>query len=128
MDKGANANEKGPLCSTPLMSAASEGHKEVCELLLERGAKADAESEFGYTASNLAKEKGHHEIVGILNINLWIIESVDSIVIKFIKLWISVIRFMKICQILIIEVAWLILCWIIKKKTTTNKLNEFIKA
>ena len=79
MDKGANANEKGPLCSTPLMSAASEGHKEVCELLLERGAKADAESEFGYTVSNLAKEKGHHEIVEMLNTQtLWTIENVDS--------------------------------------------------
>ena len=70
MDKGENVNEAGPMYSTPLMSAASEGQKEVCELLLERGAKADAESEFGHTASILAKEKGHQEIVAILNTSL----------------------------------------------------------
>jgi ankyrin repeat protein len=71
LDKGANVNAKRDNGVTALMGASIEGHQEVVELLLAKGADVDAKVYFfghssGATACDLASEKGHKEIVKLL--------------------------------------------------------------
>lgn len=56
-------NAKG---DTPLCLAAVKGHKKVCQVLLEGGAKADFENKYGDTPMDLAVEKGHKEVIELL--------------------------------------------------------------
>lgn len=61
-----NMKTNGADC--PLHEAAEFGHMEVCKLLIERGAKVEAESWDGTPLCKAAKE-GHHEIVALLLAN-----------------------------------------------------------
>jgi ankyrin repeat protein len=59
-------NAKDNLGGTALMRAAFDGHKEVVELLLEKGADVNAKDKDGGTALMIAYVKGHKEIVKLL--------------------------------------------------------------
>jgi hypothetical protein len=63
---GASADVNGGVfynTSTPLQAAAEEGHGEVVDILLDRGAKVSQVREHdGKTAAQLAMERGHAEI------------------------------------------------------------------
>ena len=54
---------------SPLHLAAQHGNIELIIALLEQGADIEARTEFGLTASDLAAEKGFHEIAEILRSN-----------------------------------------------------------
>jgi ankyrin repeat protein len=51
---------------TALMIASENGHKEVVELLLNKGANINYKNDDGYTALMLASAKGHKNIVELL--------------------------------------------------------------
>ncbi len=50
----------------PLHLAAECGHREIVELLLDRGADINARANYNRTALHLAAERGHREIVELL--------------------------------------------------------------
>jgi len=51
---------------TPLMVAATHGHKEICSLLLKRGASKDSINNYSKTAAHCALSWGHSELSRIL--------------------------------------------------------------
>jgi ankyrin repeat protein len=51
---------------TPLHSAAEEGHKDLVELLITKGANVNAKDEDGVTPLQYAKIEGHTGIVELL--------------------------------------------------------------
>ncbi len=52
---------------TPFYAAAYTGHRQVAQLLLDKGADVNAEtSDEGQTPLEVAEEKGHKEIVELL--------------------------------------------------------------
>jgi len=51
---------------TPLMVCATQGHEEVCSLLLERGASKDTKNNYGKTAADCARPWGHFELLQLL--------------------------------------------------------------
>ncbi|HCB64282.1 MAG TPA: hypothetical protein DEP20_02795, partial [Fusobacteria bacterium] len=51
---------------TVLMAAAKNGHKEVCELLIDKGADVNAVDKWGGTALMYAAENGHKEVCQLL--------------------------------------------------------------
>ncbi|OBT69238.1 hypothetical protein VE03_01955 [Pseudogymnoascus sp. 23342-1-I1] len=54
-------------CLSPLVSAATQGHKSVVELLLENGAKIEAgDNDFLRTPLSRAAEEGHEAVVRLL--------------------------------------------------------------
>lgn len=52
---------------TPLMIGATHGHKGVCELLLERGAKRSAINNYGKTAGDCANTWGYTGLLPLLH-------------------------------------------------------------
>ena len=54
--------------STALIVAAREGHKEVVQLLIEAGANREAQTKFGKTALDHAREMNEHEVVRLLEV------------------------------------------------------------
>jgi ankyrin repeat protein len=48
------------------MGAAADGDAEIVELLLDRGARLDLRNEGGWTAEEMAREKGHEGIAAKL--------------------------------------------------------------
>lgn len=62
----ADVNARGLEDYTPLHFAASEGHYEVVEVLLKRGANVDAVSNFLRTPLHAACNRGYTEIIEIL--------------------------------------------------------------
>ena len=71
LDAGAEVNTQGSLEGfTALMTAAAEGQIEVVRLLLERGADPSLEDVDGDSALSFSREKGHTEIVELLERNL----------------------------------------------------------
>ena len=64
ISKGANVKDK--YVETALMWASKEGHKEVVELLIEKGADVNARDNAGWTALMDASYNGHKEIVELL--------------------------------------------------------------
>jgi serpin B len=64
---GADVNAKGGyLDGTALHDAAIEGHKEIVELLIGKGANIEAKNSYGETALYCAAEANHKEIVELL--------------------------------------------------------------
>ncbi len=65
--KGARLNVKETTFGmTALHVAASKGNKEICELLLTRGADIEAKEDTGRTALHTAAFRGYMEIVTLL--------------------------------------------------------------
>ncbi len=62
----ANINAQDRYGTTPLMAAATWGHKEIVQLLLEAGADITKENEQGTTALKLAKIHKNTEIIELL--------------------------------------------------------------
>jgi len=60
-------NERSTLDETPLMGAAISGATEVAKILLEAGADPKLENRHGLTALDLARKKGHQDIVELLD-------------------------------------------------------------
>ena len=65
LDNGAQINRVSDFENTALNMAASDGHKEVVRLLLERGADACYKSSAG-TAGDIAQTRGHQDIAELL--------------------------------------------------------------
>jgi 26S proteasome non-ATPase regulatory subunit 10 len=53
----------------PLHWACTGGHVELCRLLIDRGARVDAQDESGWTALHIASSAGREQIVDILLTN-----------------------------------------------------------
>ena len=67
LSKGAEVNTQGKTEGfTALMMAASEGHIEVVRVLLLNGASVGIVDRDGDTASKFAREKGHPEVLELL--------------------------------------------------------------
>ena len=67
LDKGADVNEgKSRGARTPLHYAAREGHAEIAELLIAKGAGLNAKASHGWTPLHLAAKKGHNEVAELL--------------------------------------------------------------
>jgi ankyrin repeat protein len=67
LDKGAEVNLQGTAEGfTALMMAAAEGQLDVVRLLLARGASAAIIDRDGDTAEKFAREKGHSEVLKLL--------------------------------------------------------------
>ena len=66
---GENPNYQHPeFLTTPLIEAATFGHKEIVEFLLENGANPKLKAGFSSdTALKMAKQNGHGAIVALLN-------------------------------------------------------------
>ena len=64
----ADVNAKGPGGETPLHSAAFEGHKEIAELLIAKGADVNAKKKdkIGLTPLHIAAVAGHKEVAELL--------------------------------------------------------------
>lgn len=60
---------------TPLIKAASEGHREVCEILLKAGANPLESTTWGKNALHLAAERGKTETVKLFITNKTLLES-----------------------------------------------------
>jgi pectate lyase len=66
---GADVNAKRtgyPQGDTPLHSAVRAGHKDIVGSLITKGADVNAEDKWGRTPLQVAKDKGHTEIVELL--------------------------------------------------------------
>ena len=65
---GENPNYQHPeFLTTPLIEAATFGHQDIVEFLLENGAKPHLKAAFNSnTAVEIAKQNGHLEIVRML--------------------------------------------------------------
>jgi ankyrin repeat protein len=66
LNYGAEINESGIEWKTALMHAAAEGHRELCETFLSRGADPNAKDMFGRTAAYWAEYGGDWKIIALL--------------------------------------------------------------
>jgi ankyrin repeat protein len=66
LDKGADPNAKAQSGSTPLHTVAFTGDRASLDLLLKRGADRAIRNNDGKTAADIARERGHQEIVDLL--------------------------------------------------------------
>ena len=64
-----DVNTKIEDSSTPLHLAAIQGHKEIVELLIPKGADVNAKDKIGGTSLHLAAHSGQKEIVELLIAN-----------------------------------------------------------
>ncbi|TRY75285.1 hypothetical protein TCAL_00689 [Tigriopus californicus] len=65
LDHGADPNIKAHDKIDPLLAAIEKGHKEIVQLLLQRGANIHSQAK-GTNGLLLSREKGHTEIEAIL--------------------------------------------------------------
>jgi ankyrin repeat protein len=65
LTSGVDVNEKGKFGVTALINSAQQGHKEVVELLIAKGADVNMTGN-GVTALNAAARLGHKEVVELL--------------------------------------------------------------
>jgi len=65
LSKGADPNIRAHDGFDPLMSAVEKGEKEICALLLDRGANVKTKTRLA-TPLMIAKEKGHGEVEKLL--------------------------------------------------------------
>lgn len=66
LDRGLDEQHRDNSGWTPLHYAAFEGHQEVCEALLEAGARVDETDNEGKGALTLAAQGGHTALVSTL--------------------------------------------------------------
>ena len=59
-------NAAAPNGTTPLMMAAYFGHSATAKLLLERGADPSLKNQMGFTAQNLARQRGHKDTAKLI--------------------------------------------------------------
>ena len=65
--QGGTVSVRNPLGFTPLLTAAQNGHTDICGLLLEHGSDVnEVTPETNWTALNLAALKGHEAVVEAL--------------------------------------------------------------
>ena len=64
--RGPSPEQIGPGGWTPLMQAAGNGHAAATRALLEHGATLSAENNWGRTALDIARQRGHQEVVALL--------------------------------------------------------------
>jgi ankyrin repeat protein len=68
LDAGVDVNEESSKGLTPLHYAASAGHNDIVELLIERGANVNAtDSGKGATPLDYAHWRDHEEVIETLN-------------------------------------------------------------
>jgi len=67
IEKGADVNAKSDFgCWTSLILAARDGNTEIVKLLIGKGADLSLKTEDGKTALDLAREKGHTDVIELL--------------------------------------------------------------
>ena len=66
LDKGISVNARGIKDRTPLMAAAAFNKPELVKLLLDKGADATASDDDGFTALQVAENKGNTEVINLL--------------------------------------------------------------
>ena len=66
LDKGAESNAKSQSGSTPLHTVGFTGDRESLALLMEHGADPAITNNDGKTAADIARERGHQEVVDLL--------------------------------------------------------------
>lgn len=66
LEAGADLDAEQAGGFRPLHSAAANGHLELVQLYLQSGADAEAESDLGKTALDLARERGRDDVVAYL--------------------------------------------------------------
>ncbi|MBT7526519.1 MAG: ankyrin repeat domain-containing protein [Rhodospirillales bacterium] len=66
---GAHVNIRDGDGFTPLMRAAWNGHMGAAKALLQAGADQTPKNRFGKTASDYARQEGHHDILRLFNQN-----------------------------------------------------------
>lgn len=64
---GIDINSKNIDGVTPLMAAAQYGRADIIELLLQHGADKSVKNVYGHTAYDIAKEKNHINVMGLLS-------------------------------------------------------------
>jgi len=62
LEAGADPNARQERGFVPLHDAAMNGNTALVELLLKHGARADAKTDDGKTARDMATERGHKEL------------------------------------------------------------------
>jgi cytohesin len=62
LEAGADPNARQESGFVPLHDAAANGNAALVELLLKHGARADAKTDDGKTAGEMAAERGHKEL------------------------------------------------------------------
>jgi hypothetical protein len=67
LDRGANVNDRHGGGGTSLIDASYAGHKEVVELLLDRGADVSVMTNDGRTAFDIASDHNHDHIARTLH-------------------------------------------------------------
>jgi ankyrin repeat protein len=62
LEAGADPNARQTAGFTPIFSAAADNRRELVELLIAHGAKADFQNDLGQTPAGFARERRHEEL------------------------------------------------------------------
>ncbi len=65
-DNPALVSSKNNYGATPLHMAAQNGHRDVVELLLAKGAEVNAKDNYDWTPLHIAAQYGHKDVVELL--------------------------------------------------------------